>query len=57
MALHWTDDRNACPAQEVASGGEWRDGVYIPSANADARKPRNSLLHDMVRTLLELRAS
>ncbi len=56
MALRWTDDRETGLVREVATGGEWRDGVYVPSENTGAREPRTTIIHDIVRTLLELRA-
>ena len=56
MALRWTVGRNEDPAPAVRRAGEWRDGALVPPTDAGGRSQRNSLIHDMVRTLLELRA-
>lgn len=56
MVPRRSDDRDAELVREVATGGEWRDGVYLPSHNNGIQSPRNTIIHDIVRTLLELRA-
>jgi hypothetical protein len=56
VALRWTDDRDTGLVREVATGGEWRGGVYVPAQNNGSSAPRNTIIHDIVRTLLELRA-
>jgi hypothetical protein len=55
MALYWTDDRRGEESREFAAGGEWRDGVYVPPRQAGGRQSRISIIHDIVRTLLDLR--
>ena len=55
MPLYGTEDRQGGGAGDLPPGGEWRDGVYIPSRTAGGHQGRASLLHDFVRTLLDLR--
>jgi hypothetical protein len=57
MDRTWSDDPREGLVREVARGGEWRDGVYIPARTEGSRRERNTLIHDLVRTLLDLRGS
>ena len=54
MSLIWADDDQR-EAGGDAAPGEWRDGVYIPARQPSARRTHATLIHDFVRTLLDLR--
>ena len=56
MALYWSEDREGQASREYSAGGEWRDGIYIPARKSGGRQTRTTLIHDIVRTLLDLRA-
>lgn len=57
MERRWSDDPREAVVREIASGGEWRNGVYIPAKTPESRSERGSLLHDVIRALLDLRAA
>lgn len=54
MALFWTDDRSG-DRQESPRCGEWQNGVFVPRGAVNARDRRSSIIHDILRALLDLR--
>ena len=54
MARYWTNEPLSGRAHESPSRGAWADGVHVPAVSAGSRQALTSLLHDFMRTLLDL---
>lgn len=55
MVLYGANERRNEDLLEEKSGGDWEEGVFIPASRPGSRSNRSSLIHDLVRALLELR--
>lgn len=55
MAHLWTTQEHEAAPRRIATGGEWRDGVYVPPPSPRGSERRNTFLQDVVRAVLELR--
>lgn len=54
MARYWTNEPLSGRAHEAPSRGARTDGGHVPSVTAGGRQALTSLLHDFMRTLLDL---
>jgi hypothetical protein len=57
VALIWTDATKPQPVRAAPpQKGEWMNGMFVPAEEA-APATRTTLIHDVIRALLDLRAA
>ena len=55
MTLYGTNEHRNEQLLDRAAGGDLESGVYTPAGKPGGRSSHTSLIHDIVRALLELR--
>jgi len=56
VGLYSRKEHDAGVVREVAGASEWKDTMKPPADGAGSRRRAGSLIHDIVRTLLDLGA-